>query len=90
MDFKDLFERNDYNNLIDFDTKFIIGIAGKKGTGKKVKETTKKEANIREAEQIKKSIRDISVEVYLDKGYGEYLISELGDYLKSKNINNIN
>ena len=50
--------------------------------------TTKKEANIREAEQIEKSIKDIGVEVYLDKGYGEYLISELGDYLKSKNIKN--
>lgn len=34
MGFEDLFERNDYNGLIDFDTKFIIGIAGKKGTGK--------------------------------------------------------
>lgn len=34
MSLANFISSNDYNELIDFDNKFIIGIAGKKGTGK--------------------------------------------------------
>ena len=59
---------------------------------------TKREANMKEAEQIEKSIKDIAIEVYLDRKeeYNalssgdsiEISLNELGSYLKSTTIKN--
>lgn len=52
--------------------------------------STKREANIKEAQKIEKTIESFGPEIYIDSGKGEYTQEDLfvKGYLKSKTIKN--